>query len=170
MMDAAELRRRAQRKLRAIQRRRRDPRYVRVLGRLAEAGYIITRQAVVCHRDPLEVAEVLWAGEIEPRFLELLPALLVKQPSFFVDARQLPGDLESVVRKLRRNMEPEAFRGISGDRLLRRLSEVGRTRGVPARLKSFRLRADDLRLLKALAVRLGVSETEVVRRAIRTLL
>jgi hypothetical protein len=169
-MDAIELRRRARRKLRAIQRRRRDQRYVRVLGRLAEAGYVITHQAVARHREPLEVAEVLWAGEIEPRFLELLPALLVKQPSLFVDVQRLPADLEFVVRKLRRNVEPEAFRGISGDRLLHWLSQVGRTRGAPARLKSFRLRADDLRLLKALSERLGVSETEVVRRGIRALL
>jgi hypothetical protein len=43
-------------------------------------------------------------------------------------------------------------------------------KGVPARLKSFRLKEDDLRLLSALAHELGVTETEVVRRGLRALL
>ena len=69
-----------------------------------------------------------------------------------------------------RNLRPEDFRGVPGDRVYRWLSEAGPRKGVPARLKSFRLKADDLRLLRALADELGVTETEVVRRGLRALL
>ena len=66
------------------------------------AGLLQTNEPVVRHREPLRVADVLWAGEVEPRLLELLPALLVKKPGLFVDARELPDDLDAAVRALRR--------------------------------------------------------------------
>lgn len=62
-----------------------------------------------------------------------------------------------------------SFRGIPGDRIYRWLAQTGRKKGVPARLKSFRFKPEDLRLLRALARELGVSETEVVRRGLRAL-
>lgn len=170
MISAKELQLRAQARQKTLVRKRRDPRYRRVLGRFVEGGYLTTNHPVERNKEPLQVADVLWAGDVEPRFLELLPALLVKQPSLFVDPRDLPDDLESAVRRLRRNLTPDTFRGIPGQALQRRLPEVGRSRTVPSRLKSFRLKPDDLRLLATLAQELGVTETEVVRRGLRALL
>jgi len=170
VIDPEDIQRRARKRLRVIERMRRDPRYRRVLGRFVAEGVLTTNERVSLHQEALEVADVLWAGRIEPRFLELLPALLVRRPSMFADAQALPPDLAQAVRKLRRNLEPDAFRGIPGDRLRRWLSETGRKRGPLARLKSFRLKEDDLRLLKALSEELGISETEVVRRGLRALL
>lgn len=53
-------------------------------------------------------------------------ALLVKRPALFESVRDLPPDLDAVVRALRRNEVPPSFRGIPGEALLRWLSRVGR--------------------------------------------
>jgi hypothetical protein len=167
--ERTQLQRRARRKFLEIQRRRQDERYLKVLGRFVAEGLLITNQDVVPHAAPIRVEDVLWAGEVEPRFLELLPALLVKRPSLFVDASALPPDLAHAVRRLRRNLDPDPFRNVPGERLRQWLPRVGRAGTVPARLKSFRLKPEDLRLLSALSEQLGVSETEVVRRGLRAL-
>ncbi len=169
MIDARTLQQRAKKRWRQIERQRRDPRFRRVLGRLVRDGYLLTNEQVESDDGKLKVEDVLWAGQAEPRFLELLPALLVKQPALFEEPKHLPDDLAAVVRRLRRNLQPEAFRGVPGEALLRWLPEVGRRNKVPARLKSFRFREDDLRLLELLAAQLGVNETEVVRRGLRAL-
>ncbi len=169
MMDAAELERRARLRLRTIERRRRDARFQRVLGRFVAEGLLESNTQVAPYLEPLSVADVLWSGEVEPRFLELLPALLVKSPALF-EATSLPPDLDRAVRKLRRNLEPDEFRGIPGRKLHEWLPRVGRKNAVPARLKSFRFKPADLQLLEALSDKLGVSETEVVRRGLRALL
>ncbi len=64
-----------------IERQRRDPRYRRVLGRFVAAGLLNTNEQTVPQRGAIRVADALWAGEVEPRILELLPALLIKKPS-----------------------------------------------------------------------------------------
>ncbi len=169
-MTPQDLQRRAARKLRSIRSRRADPRYARVLGRLVAERLLTTNEAIEPHRDPIRVADALWVGQVEPRVIELLPALLVRHPSMFADPKSLPEDLAQVVRRLRRNLVPPSFRGIDGERLYRWLPEVGRTHKVPSRLKSFRFTEADLRILKALSVELQVSETEVLRRGLRALL
>lgn len=169
-MSAAELQQRARRRMIAIDRKRRDPRYQRVMGRYVAEGLLFTNQEIAPQRRPIAVADVLWAGEVEPRLLELLPALIVKRPSMFKAVSDLPDDLARAVRRLRRNLTPDEFRGLPGADLHRWLSRVGRKDRVPARLKSFRLTPDDLSLLSALSKRLGITETAVVRRGLRALL
>lgn len=115
------------------------------------------------------MSDVLWAGEVEPRLLELLPALVVKRPSMFTSVKNLPPDLDAVVESLRRDMKPSDFRGISGADIHRWLRRVGHRGKVPARLKAFRFRPADQRLLEQLSKELGVSETEVIRRGLRAL-
>ncbi|SRR6266536_2551369 len=170
MMRADDVRERARRKMIGLRRRRRDPRYSRTLGRFVEAGLLASNQPVLRHHEPLRVADVLWAGEVEPRFLELLPALLVKRPSMLIDPQNLPDDLSRVVRRLRRNLVPDDFRGLPGADIYRWLPRVGHKDKFPARLKSFRLKPEDLRLLEHLSQALGISETEVIRRSLRQLL
>jgi hypothetical protein len=165
-----ELRARARGKFKKLERCRRDPRYLRAMGRFVAEGLLTTNQPIPLHEEPVPVSDVLWAGDVEPRLLELLPALLVKRPSMFVDATQLPDDLALVVRRLRRNLEPPAFRGVPGPDLYRWLPKVGRRDKVPARLKSFRFKPEDLDLLRHLSDTLGLSETEVLRRGLRALL
>ncbi len=170
MTGAEDLRERARRKLAGLRRRRRDPRYQRTLKRFVDMGLITTNQELPGHDAPLHVDDVLWAGEAEPRFWEILPALLVKRPSVFVKPHRLPQDLDRVVRRLRRNLVPEDFRGIPGADIHRWVPRVGQKNKFPARAKSFRLKPDDIRLLERLANDLRISETDVIRRGLRALL
>lgn len=165
----SRLQKRARQAFASVERARRDPRYDRVLGRLCSAGYLTTNFPVPPERGPLAVEDALWVGRLEPRVLELLPALIVKRPSLFESVQNLPQDLDFAVRALRRNETPETFRGIPGEDLHRWLPRVGRQGKVPTRMKPFRLHADDVLLLRELSEKLGVTETEVVRRSLHQL-
>jgi hypothetical protein len=140
-----------------------------VLGRFVAASLLTTNERTRKHRQPIHVADALWAGEFEPRIWELLPALLVKKPSFFVDPRALPDDLASVVRALKRGQIPGSFRGISGPDLARWVPRVGRRDKLPSRLRCFRFSAEDSLCLSHLAQVLGTNESAVLRRALQEL-
>ncbi len=152
-----------------LERQRRDPRYRRVMGRFVAAGLLSSNEPITPTRGAIAVADALWAGEIEPRILELLPALLIKKPAFFADRTALPADLERVVRALRRAEIPDEFRGIPGADLARWLPRLGRSGTMPSRLRCFRLSADDSRLLAQLSRELGTTEVAVLRRSLREL-
>lgn len=164
-----EIQRRARLAAARMARGRRDPRYRRVIGRLAALGLLVTNFEVDDEPGRLRVADVLWVGSLEPRALELLPALIVKSPGMFEDPPDLPPDLDSVVRSLRRGDVPESFRGIPGSNVAGWLHRVGRKPGPPSRLKAFRFRPSDLELLRELSLELGLTETDVLRRALRAL-
>lgn len=166
---AATLVRHAKARHARTERRRAEPRYQRVLGRFVDAGLLTTNSPTMPYRRPIDVVDALWAGEVEPRILELLPALVVKKPSFFQDVTGLPADLEQVVRALKRNQIPAAFRGIPGADLARWVPRIGRKNKLPSRLRCFRLSAEDSSLLAHLAGELGLNETAVLRRALREL-
>ncbi len=169
MMDRGRLQARARRKLHILRSRERDPRYQAVMGRFVRDGLLVVNHPLPDNAEPLAIGDVVWAGELEPRLLELLPALIVKRPGLFTSVAQLPEDLAEVVAELRRDREPPAFRGIPGRDVHRWLTRVGRKGKVPARLKAFRFTPEDQRLLEHLAEALGVTETEVVRRGLRAL-
>ena len=169
MTLADKLAERARKRLAVLQRRARDPRFADVMGRFVHEGLLVTNREHRAHGNRLDIADVLWAGEVEPRLLELLPALLVKRPAMFVDTKDLPSDLDDVVRSLRRDVIPKDFRGIPGADVHRWLRRVGHRGKAPSRLKSFRFTPTDQRLLEKLSNELGVSETEVVRRGLRAL-
>jgi hypothetical protein len=140
-----------------------------VLGRFKAARLLITNDDIPEHRDAITVADTLWAGEIEPRLIELLPAAILKKPSLFVDVKSLPQDVSDVVRAIRRNETPPPLRGIPGEDLLRWVPRIGHRGKEPSRLKSFRLTREDQRLLSELSEALDLTETETLRQALRAL-
>ena len=160
---------RAQVRYEKLQRQRRSSRYRRVLGRFVGAGLLTTNEQTTPHRTAIRVADALWAGEVEPRILELLPALVLKKPSFFENATALPDDLAEVIRVLRRTEIPGDFRGIPGEDVARWVPRIGRLGTVPSRLRCFRLSAEDSRLLAQVSHQLGTTEVAVLRRALRAL-
>lgn len=169
MIDTEIIAERARKRRASLTRARRDPRYRRVLGRFVAAGALSTTEDISPYKGPIKIPDALWAGRIEPRILELLPALIVKRPSLFLDIEHLPDDLREVVVALRKNQRPNDFRGIPGAAVQRWVPVVGHRNKLPSRLTSFRLQARELELLDRLGKELGVSRTELVRRALNEL-
>ena len=169
-LEAAELQKRARKKARHYRRKRKDPRFVRVMGRLVAAGYLRTNLAEVqAYSGKVSLDDALWAGSVEPRIYELLPAIVIKRPGFFDGASALPADLAEIVRGIRRGQATEDFRGISPRDYLAWVPRVGHRNKHPTLAKTFRFRRQDAVLLRTLADMLGVSETDVIRRGLRSL-
>ncbi len=170
-MNRDELRARAKKRLAAQRRRERDPRFVRVLGRFVSAGLLTTNREIVLHRDPVPIKDALYAGKVEPRIMELLPAVVLKRPALLAQPLKLPSDLEEIVRGIRHGREslPD-LRGVSSRDYLQWITRVGRKGQAPSVLKSFRFQQEDVALLRALKDQLGAkSETAVLRLALRAL-
>ncbi len=163
-----DLRRKAQRKQRRLEGLRRDPRYRDVLGAFVHAKLITTNVDVEPRKGPVALKDVLWAGRLEPRLLELLPAVMIKKPSL-VEYRRVPPDLERVLDELRHNETPPDFRGIPGRKLQEWIPHVGHKGKLPTQLKAFRFRKEDVALLEDLAAERGLTETDVVRAGLRAL-
>src|SRR5687768_13272417 len=90
----------AKRKLKALQKLRKDPRYLRTIGKLRLAGFLDVRD-IPEYRGQIFLNDALWAAELEPRILELLPAIVARRPKFFVFF-DLPEDLKHVVKEIKR--------------------------------------------------------------------
>jgi hypothetical protein len=144
-------------------------RYRAVMGRLVAEEVFVPEPPLPPSRGVVRVEDLLEVGEQEPRVLELLPALLVKRPGMFASRGDLPGELAAAVERLRRGRVPEACFGISGTKLYRAFGKLGRAREKGSRLKAFRLTDVDRGLLGELSDELDLSETDVIRHALRVL-
>lgn len=166
----SDLQARAKAKFRRLQRARRDPRFLRAIGRLVEAGLLSTNAEIQGHTDPVSLDDLLWAGRHEPRVLELLPAIIVKKPSLVKKPLELPPDLREVVRAIRRGRGQPEFRGVPAEQYLPWVTRIGQRGRTPSLLRSFRLHAEDLARLRHLREALPAkSETEVIRLALQAL-
>ena len=141
---------------------RQSSRFKKVLGKLVAAGLIQTNQVYAPRRGKITVKDCLWAGEFEPRILELLPALVLKRPGIFSDLEHVPTDLLQVIRALRRGEAAEDFRSIPAASYRQWVARVGQKGKEPTLLKSFRFSQADLRCLRDLGD-LGYSESDAVR-------
>lgn len=166
-----DLQQRAKARLRKLQRARRDPRFRRAVGRLVAAKLLRTNIATVePFAEPVPLGEMLWAGKVEPRILELLPAIVLKRPGLLEEPLELPDDLTEVVRAIRHRRDHPSFRGVPPAKYLPWVERIGRRGKSPSMLKSFRFQAEDVDRIRRLKASLPArSETEVVRLALRTL-
>jgi hypothetical protein len=164
----AELQRKAQQKQKRLERLRRDPRYREAVGVFVHAKLLTTNIELESRKGPVALKDVLWAGRLEPRLLELLPAVMIKKPSM-VEYGKIPADLDRVLDQLRHNETPSDFRGIPGKKLQEWIPRVGHKGKLPTQLKAFRFRKEDVDLLEGLAAERGLTETDVVRAGLRAL-
>jgi hypothetical protein len=164
----AELRRKAQQKQKRLERLRRDPRYREVIGVFVNAKLLTTNIEVEPRKGPVTLEDVLWAGRLEPRLLELLPAVMIKKPSM-IEYGKVPPDLDRVLDQLRHNETPRDFRGIPGEKLQEWIPRIGQKGKLPTQLKAFRFRKEDVDLLEQIATKRGLTETDVVRAGLRAL-
>jgi hypothetical protein len=164
----AELRRKAQQKQKRLERLRRDPRYREVIGVFVNAKLLTTNIEDEPRKGPVTLEDVLWAGRLEPRLLELLPAVMIKKPSM-IEYGKVPPDLDRVLDQLRHNQTPRDFRGIPGEKLQEWIPRIGQKGKLPTQLKAFRFRKEDVDLLEQIATKRGLTETDVVRAGLRAL-
>ena len=152
-------------KARAIRKAKATARYAHVVGRLKRAK-LLDVPDVPEYGGPVDLEDAIWAGKIEPRILEVLPALLVTHPKFFRTYR-IPEDLSRAIDGMRRGNVQISFRGISPEDYCRWLPQSYRAK---TKLKTFRMSTDEINLLKSVREKLRVnSDTEVVRRALELL-
>ncbi len=145
-----------------------DERYQAVMGRLAAEGLDFALTPVPPSREPMSIDDALWAADFEPKLAQALPALVLKRPSVFEDARDLPDELALAVNGLKRG-QPAQFRGQRSAALRGWLDKLERGQRGATRLKAFRFTDADQQLISSLADELSLSETDVVRHALRVL-
>jgi hypothetical protein len=167
----SELQAAARKRHQALRRKQRDPRFKKVMGRFVAAKLLTTNiEGIRPHDKPVPLEDALWAGTVEPRIMELLPAVLVKKPGLLRLPKDLPDDVAEIVHAIRHGKQAPSFRGVAPDQYLPWVTEVGRKGRSPSVLKSFRFKREDVlrlaRLRKSLPAR---SDTEVVRMALELL-
>lgn len=165
-MNWKEIQKRAGKKSKILERKRKDPRFLAVIGRLVHEGFLKVRDVPPTRARPT-VEDALYAGEVEPRVLELLPAIIARRPKLFLQTRPLPADLELVIRDIKRGKPEREFRGIPAEKYAA-WEKLVRHHG-PEQLsvaKTFRLKKEDLSLLESLKKKWAMSETDVLRKAL----
>lgn len=170
-MDPKTLKARARTKLRAQKKRRQDPRFVRTMGKLIHMGLLTSNDPLLTpYPGKIRLEDALWAGELEPRILELIPALVLKKPSTFRSAMGMPEDLLQVVRDVRNDIACTAFRGMQPQSYLRWVPHIGRKDRYPSVMKSYRWQKEDLMLLRSLEKAIGAdSQVDLIRHSLRAL-
>ena len=171
MTPRDELQAAARKRHQALRRKQRDPRFKSVMGRFVAAKLLTTNiEGIRPHDRPVPLEDALWAGTVEPRIMELLPAVLVKKQGLLRLPKDLPEDVAEIMHAIRHGKQPPSFRGVAPDQYLPWVTEVGRKGRSPSVLKSFRFKREDVlrlaRLRKSLPAR---SDTEVVRLALQLL-
>lgn len=149
-------------------RRYEDPTELEVLGRLALEGILLGAEPAAPWREAVKLNDVLALAAKEPELTEALPALVWTRPSVFVSRRNLPGDLAEAVEKLKHGAAAE-FRGHSAAAVRSWVKKLDRKSKRASVLKSFRFTEADRELLLGLCDDFGLSETDVVRHALRVL-
>jgi hypothetical protein len=97
-----ELQAAARKRYQALRQKQRDPRFKKVMGRLVAAKLLTTNlEGIRPHDKPVPLEDALWAGTVEPRITELLPAVLVKKPGILRLPKDLPDDVAEIVHAIR---------------------------------------------------------------------
>ena len=114
------------------------------------AAKLLEHNKVTAYRGPIDLEDVLWVGNIEPRVLELLPAILLRRPRLIRVTGEIPVDLRSVVGALKKGMATQNFRGVDAEQYVPWVKLIGRKQSPPSVLKTFRFQHADIEKLKSL--------------------
>ncbi len=155
----------AQKKYARLKQKEEDLRYKKVIGKFVGAGIIGSNYARHYH-GPVTVDDVLWASEIEPRLLEVLPAVILKKPNF-LKKKNLPEDLENILYAIRRGRAKDPFRGVPVEKYMLWIDKIGHKGKTPSIIKTYRFNLDDLKTLAQLKEKYKTSEAEIIRSAIK---
>ena len=164
-MDYKKLIEKAKRKTKQLQKLRRDPRYLKTIGKLKREGLLDVRD-VPAYRGQIFLEDALWAAELESRIYELLPAIIARRPKFFAFLK-LPEDLAAVVGELKRGRAETYYRDIAPEKYRQwDLFMTGDATTLKV-MKTFRLSQKDLETLGRLSREEKKSQTQILRQALR---
>ena len=147
---------------------RKSTRYKKILGRLVAMNLLRTTDEFIHNLEKMKLSDLLWAGKIEPRILELIPAIAVKKPSVIAGLENAPPDLKTVISEIKSANPVSKFRHVAPRDYLQWLGSVGQRNKNPTKLKSFRFQQEDLALLNSFKLK-GMSEIEAVRKGLKLL-
>jgi hypothetical protein len=161
-------------KAKADARKRKDPRFLNVMGFLVAKGFLGANYPLPrLPNKKLFLEDAVWAGKnLEPRILEVLPAAVLRLGAHFDYNPEKHVELAGVIKALKRgDTEGPEFYGVPyakakawidlplADGRTKRLGE----KKVP---RTFRLAPAAARKLKEMAARLGCTETEFLESKI----
>ena len=150
-----------------------DKRYLQVMSLLARKGLIFFTGEVAEPQKKVSIHDLLWVGEkIEPRVLEVLPALMVHFPNVVQNRVKLPEDLAEVLSALERGTDhgPD-FRGVAYAKMRfwaeyqlpdKRIKPLSQKR----KLRTYRLPIGVIRALTQKAKDAKISESDYLTRLI----
>ena len=166
-MDFNKIQQAAKKKLRALERARKDDRYQTVLGRLAHENLLAVNFIRPTRVRPT-VEDALWAAEFEPRILELLPGILLRRPKLFLQTKELPIDLREVLRDLKIGKAEKDFRGVPAQKYKFWAEFCSRVKKPKLVQKNYRWSQEDMECIEKLKTLWNISnDTQVLRKALR---
>jgi len=154
--------------------RRLDPRYLKVMGFLVAKGFLYTNKKIPLNpNEHINLKEAIWAGRfVEPRILEVLPAAYERFKKHFSGDAETIEKLEQIIDGIKqKNHHKIEFYGISIDKIMPwffiRLRDK-RSKPFDKRKvsKTFRFKPETVDILKSLKERSGQSETEILENLI----
>ena len=154
--------------------RRRDPRYLKVMGFLVAKGLLyINKRILLNPNGHINLTDAIWAGRfVEPRILEVLPAAYERFKKHFSGDADTVEKLEQIIDRVKqKNDQHIEFYGIPLKkikpwffiRLRDRRSKSLNERKVS---KTFRLKPKTVAILKNLKNQTGRSETEILEKLV----
>lgn len=161
------IQRAAIKKLQFMEHKRSDPRFMRTIGKLIQAKLIVN-PSYTTYKGRLTLEDALWAGQYEPRILELIPAIILKKPKLF-EIKDMPKDLMQTISDIRHNIATNEFRGVPSEKYLYWLDKVGHKGKQTSLIKTYRFLTEDVKLINELKKKINVSETQVIRMALSEL-
>jgi predicted DNA-binding protein len=156
------------------EKRRQDPKYLKVMGFLVAKGFLHTNTAIALYpNENINLKEAIWAGRnVEPRILEVLPAAYERFPKHFYGNRDIIEKLEQIIDCVKQKGDRKIdFCGIPVEKLkpwfFIRLRD-GRSKSLDQRKvsKNFRFKPETIEKLKNLKIQTGQSETEILEKLI----
>lgn len=153
---------------------RKDIRYKNVMGFLTGRGFLFTNQNIVAQpKKRIDIKDYLWVGDhLEPRVLELLPAVILRFPMYVENQKDAPEALIKVLVRIKElNETGPDFKGILYEKM-RGWAYLDlqdkRTKSLDKKkiLKSFRLSPDTISKLSKIAKSKKVSLTEALELSV----
>jgi len=165
-MKREEIERLARKKVENLRVKFSDPRYKKIIGKFVATG-LLEHNKVPPYRGRISLEDVFWVGEIEPRVIELLPAVLLRRPKLIEVQNAMPEDLRQLLIQLRKGISTGEFRGIPANLYSRWVGRLGRKAAPPSVLKTFRFQREDIDRLNEIKNQSGLNESEIIRLALK---